>query len=40
MSNRIAIGTEYSKIDCKELTILATTTDQSEMSPHGGRNVI
>ena len=29
MSNRTAIGTEYSTMDCKELTILNSVTDQN-----------
>ena len=40
MSNRIAIGTENKTIDCKELTILNSVTDQTGMSSHGARNVI
>ena len=32
MSNRIAIGTEYRTIDCKEFTILNSNTEQIGMS--------
>ena len=39
-TNNMAIGTENSTIDCKELTILNNNTDQIGMSPHGARNVI
>ena len=32
ISNKIAIGTEYSTIDCKELTILTATLNKTGMS--------
>ena len=34
------MGTEYSTIDCSELTILNSVTEQTGMSSHGARNVI
>ena len=40
MSNNMAIGTEYRTMDCKELTILNSVTEQTGMSSHGARNVI
>ena len=40
MSNKIAMGTEYNTIDCKELTILTSTTEQTGMNPHRARNVL
>ena len=40
MSNNMAIGTEYRTIDCSELTILISVTEQTRMSPHGARNVL
>ena len=40
MSMRIAMGTENNTIDCRELTMLNRTTDQTGMSSHGARNVI
>ena len=36
----MAIGIEYSTIDCRELTILISNTEQTGMNPHGARNVI
>ena len=40
MSIKIAIGTENSTMDCKELTILNSLTDQTGMSSHRARNGI
>ena len=35
-----AIGTENNTMDCSELTILKSVTEQTGMSPHGARNMI
>ena len=40
ISINIAIGTENSTIDWRELTMLNRTTDQTGMSSHGARNGI
>ena len=40
ISINIAIGTENSTIDCKELTILISLMDQTGMSSHGARDGI
>ena len=40
ISINMAMGTENNTIDCKELTILNSNTDQTGMSSHGARNVI
>ena len=36
----MAIGIEYNTIDCSELTILTSTTEQTGMNPHKARNVL
>ena len=39
-SNNMAIGIVYSTIDCNELTILISVTEQTGMNSHKARNVI
>ena len=40
MSINMAIGTENNTMDCKELTMMNRTTDQTGMSSQRARNVI